>query len=393
MKKFLSMLLILAILIGVWWVYGKVSVDETHMTAVSGEYEEAFQAKGVIIRNEYPIVSELKGSLQNSITPGTRVTRYSNVGYVYSGNADEKVIAELSQVNERIEELEKIQDATLLNMTDINEINARITTLSGQIASKGRAGLGTEIQALINEINMLVGRKRYLEGESRGGNSDLTELNNRKATLESKLSGKRMGLTAPVSGLYYNFVDGYESVKISDVSSLTADKLNKIEKGEPIEGEIQGAVCKIVDNSGWIVSVVTDKDTVAGLAEGQAITVRFTGSEQQPVDARVHSFVYDGKKVILNIEGTCYVGDIYSQRVCTVDIIKTTYKGLRIPSKAIMDGGEAGMVVDVRKTSGTKQKQVKVLCSLPDGTSIVKAGTDSNELLLYDEVVVRTKRK
>lgn len=393
MKKFLSMLLILAILIGVWWIYGKVSVAETHMTAVSGEYEESFQEKGIIIRNEYPIVSELNGSLQNSVTPGTRVTRYTNVGYVYSGNADEKVIAELSQVNERIEELAKIQDATLLNMTDVNEINSRISSLSNQIAVKGRNGSGTEIQALINEINMLIGRKRYLEGESRGENNDLTELNKKRANLESKLSGKRMGLSAPVSGLYYNFVDGYEGVKIADVQALTADKLSKIAKGESVGAETQGAVCKIVDNSGWIVSVVTDKETVTGLAEGQHITVRFTGSESQPVDAKVHSFVYDGKKVILNIEGTCYVGEIYNQRVCTVDIIKNTYKGLRIPSKAIIDAGEAGMVVEVRKTSGTKQKQVKVLCSLPDGTSIVKAGTDSEELLLYDEVVVKTKRR
>ena len=392
MKKFLSMLIILAILIGVWWVYGKVSVTETHMTAVSGEYEEAFQAKAVIIRNEYPIVSELKGTLQNSVTPGTRVTRYSNVGYVYSGNADEKVIAELSQVNERIAEFEKIQDATLLNLTDINEINAKITGLSNQIATKGRTGSGSEIHGLISEINMLIGRKRYLEGESRGEN-DLTELSKRKATLESKLSGKRMGLSAPVSGLYYNFVDGYEGVKISEVSTLTADKLTKIAKGESVGAETQGAICKVVDNSCWIVSVVTDKDTVTGLAEGQPITVRFTGSESQPVDARVHSFVYDGKKVIMNIEGTCYVDEIYNQRVCTVDIIKNTYKGLRIPSKAIVDGGEAGMVVYVRKTSGEKQKQVKVLCSLPDGTSIVKSGTDSEELLLYDEVIVKTKRK
>lgn len=393
MKKFLSMLLILALLIGVWWVYGKVSVSETHLTAVSGEYEDAFEAKGVIIRNEYPIVSELKGSLQNSVSPGTRITRYSTVGYVYSGNADEKVIAELAEINERIDELNKIQDSTLLNMTDTDEITAKITSISKQLALTGRSGNGSEIQALTSEINMLISRKRFLEGESGGENNDLSALNAKKATLENKLSGKRMALSAPVSGLYYNFVDGYEGLKISDVSTITAEKINKIIKNEPIGGETKNAVCKVTDNSGWIVSVVTDKDTVSGLAEGQSITLRFTGNSEQPVSAKVHSFVYDGKKVILNIEGNCYIGDIYSRRVCTVDVIKNTYKGLRIPTKAIYSDGEAGKVVDVRKTSGTLQKRVNVLCSLPDGTSIVKAGTDSDELLLYDEVIVKTKRE
>ena len=393
MKKFLSMLLVLVIIIGVWWIYGKVSVTETRMTAVSGEYEESFEAKGIVIRNEYPIVSELSGTLQSTVTPGTRVTRYSNVGFMYSEGADSAVISELSEVNERIDELNKIQDSTLLTMTDINEINAKITSYTGLLAEKSKDGAGSEIQAITGEINMLISRKRYLEGESRGENNDLSELIKRKSELESRLSGTRMGLTATVSGLYYDFTDGYEGIKMSDVTTLTADKVNKIAKGESVGSETANAVCKIVDNSGWIVSVVTDKDTVQGLAEGQSITIRFTGTDEAPVTARIHSFVYDGTKVILNIEGTCYISDIYSRRVCTLDVIKNTYRGLRIPSKAIYNAGEAGTVVDVRKAGGMEQKQVVVLHSLPDGTSIVKAGTETDELLLYDEVIVRTKRK
>lgn len=392
MKKFLSMLLILAIIIGVWWIYGKVSVAETFITAVSSEFEEAFEAKGVVVRSEYPVVSELKGTLQNNVIPGTRVTRYTNLGYVYSGNADAKVIAELSAVNERIEELNKIQDSTYLKLTDVSEIDAKITAYTRQIAVKGRNGNSRELQAMMNDVNLLIGRKRYLEGETRGENNDLAELMKKKNDLESRLSGKRMGLTAPVSGLYYDFVDGYEGLKVSEVTSFNADKLNKVIKGEQIGNETKNAVCKVVDSSGWVISIVSDKDTVSGLAEGQNVTLRFTGSSEQPVKARIHSFVYDGKKVIINIEGTRYVEDIYSKRVCTVDVIKNTYRGLKIPAKAIYDAGEAGKVVDVRKPSGIQQKSVIVLHSLPDGTAIVKAGTDPGELLLYDEVVVRTKR-
>ena len=393
MKKFLSMLLVLIIIIGIWWIYGKVSVVETRMTAVSAEYEDSFEAKGVIIRNEYPITSEMEGTLQSNVVPGTRVTRYTNVGYVYSGNADEQVVKELAEVNERIEELEKIQDSTLLNLTDIDDINARITSYCERIAKKAREGNNSEIQAYTNDINMLIGRKRYLEGENQGENNDLTQLTNRKNALESRLSGKRVGLNAPVSGLYYDFVDGYESIKTADVTTFTAEKVNKIIKGESVGSETENAVCKIADNSGWIISVVTDKDTIQGLAEGQRVSLRFTGTDENPVEAKIHSFVYDGKKVILNIEGTCYAGDVYNRRVCTVDLIKNTYRGLKIPSEAIMDGGEAGKVVEVRKSSGIKKKKVTVLYSLPDGNAIVSAGTDPEELLLYDEVIVKSRRE
>jgi len=392
MKKFLSMLLILIILIGVWWVYGKVSVSETYTTAVSVEYEESFEGKGVVIRNEYPVVSELSGTLQNNVVPGTRITKYTRLGYVYSGNADAKVIAELTEVNERIEELNKIQDSTYLKITDVSEIEAKITELTRQLAVKGREGNNRELQAITSEINLLVSRKCYLEGGDPGENNDMSALINRRDELESRLSGKREGLSAPASGLYYDFVDGYEGLKMSDVTTIDANTISKIKNGHSVGKETENAVCKVVDSSGWIVSVVADKDTVEGLIEGQAVKIRFTGSGEQPVDARIHSFVYDGKKIIVNIEGTRYVGDVYSQRVCTVEIIKNTYRGLKIPSKAIYDKGEEGRFVDVRKPSGNVPKKVTVLYTMSDGTAIVKAGTDAEELLLYDEVVVRTKR-
>ena len=393
MKKFLSMLLVLALLLGVWWVYGKVSVTETRVTAMAGEYEESFNAKGVIIRDEYPITSELSGTLQSNVLSGTRVTRYTNVGYVYAGGADDAVIQELANVNERINEINNMQDSTVLTLTDVNEINSKISSYCEQLAKKGYGGNNSELRALQNEINMLISRKRYLDGESLGENNDITSLLNRKSELENRLSGKRVGLGAPVSGLYYDFVDGYEGVKISDVTNLDPDKIKKIQAGQSIGSETEKAVCKIVDNSGWIVSIVATKDNVQGLAENQKIQLRFNGSEAEPVDAVIDSFVYSGNKVIVNIEGTCYVDNIYSERTCTVDVIKNTYRGLKIPTDAIIKKGEAGDVVEIRTSGGTKEKTVQVLYTPPDGTAIVKAGTEQGELLLYDEVIVKKKRR
>ncbi|MDP4118936.1 MAG: hypothetical protein Q8873_07080, partial [Bacillota bacterium] len=85
--------------------------------------------------------------------------------------------------------------------------------------------------------------------------------------------------------------------------------------------------------------------------------------------------------------------NIYSERACTVDVIKNTYRGLKIPSAAIRDGGQAGSVVDVRTAGGIIQKSVKVIYTASDGTAIVKAGTEDGDLLLYDEVVIRSNRK
>lgn len=393
MKKFVSMLLVLAVMFGVWWLYGKVSVVETRITAVAGEYEDSFNTKGIILRNEYPITCELEGTLQSSVPSGSRVSRYTDVAYVYSGSADDSVVQELSRVNARIEEINNIQDTTLLSLTDVDEINSKISSFSEQIAKLSYSGSFTEISGLEDEINILIGRKKYLEGESAGENNDLAALLGKKAELETRLGGKRMVLGAPVSGLYFDFTDGYEGLNVNDASSLTADTVNKICKGADVGAKIDHAVCKVTDNSSWVISSVIGKDEAAGLAEGQSVLLRFNETDEKPVNAVVSSFVYDGKKIIVNFEGSAYIGNVYSERTCTVDVIKKTYRGLKIPAKAVYQKGEAGDVVAVRTSGGEVEKTVQVLYSPPDGTVIVKAGSDSGELLLYDEVIVKTNRK
>ncbi|MDP4119411.1 MAG: HlyD family efflux transporter periplasmic adaptor subunit, partial [Bacillota bacterium] len=353
MKKFLSMVVVLAILMGVWWVYGKVSVVETRFTAVSGEFEDSFNAKGIVIRNEYPMVSAIKGgTLQSNVQNGTRVTKYTNVAYVYAGSANKEVVEELAEVNRHISEINNINDSTLLNLTDVNEINGKITSLSEQIAKTAVSGKNSEIDGLKNEINLLISRKRYVEGENTGESSDLTKLNSHKASLENQLGGSRVSLGAQISGLYYDFVDGYEGLKTAQTGSLTVGIINKVMKGDSIGTETKNAVCKMVDNTGWVISLIVDKGDIKGLSEGSPIKLRFNGSSEDCVNAKVSSYVYDGRKVIMNIAGTAYADNIYSERACTVDVIKNTYRGLKIPSAAIRDGGQAGSVVDVRTAGG-----------------------------------------
>ncbi len=393
MKKFVSMFCVLMVLVGIWAIYGKVSVVETRVTAVAGEYEESFSTKGIIIRNEYPIISEMEGTLQSGIQNGERVTKYTNVGFVYAGDASDTVIQELSQVNDRIEEINNMKDSTVLSLTDVDEISARITAYSDRIADMASSGNSGGINSAINDINMLVSRKRYLEGASQGENADLSQLVSRKETLESQLSGKRMNLSAPVSGLYFDFADGYESLSPDGVQTITEDTIKKVTKGEKLADGEQNAVCKIVDNSNWVVSTVISKEEAEGFAPGLRVTLRFSATSEEPVQATVHSLVASGKKFILNISGNSYVDGIYSERVCSVDIIKNTYKGLKIPADAIKNAGEKGDVVEVRTSGGIIEKTVKVLCLSPDGTAIVKAGNEDGQLLLYDDVIVRSKRQ
>ena len=96
---------------------------------------------------------------------------------------------------------------------------------------------------------------------------------------------------------------------------------------------------------------------------------------------------------MLCLEGSSYIGNIYSERSCTVDVIKNVYRGLKIPTNAITDKGDAGKTVSVRTSGGEVEKSVEVIYEPGDGTAIVKAGTEADTLLLYDEVVVKEKRK
>lgn len=393
MKKFLSMLVALLVLVGIWYIYGKVSVVETRVTAVAGEYEESFSTNAVIIRNEYPVISELSGTLQSSAQKGQRVTKYTNVGFVYAGDVSGTVLSELEEVTKRIEEINNMQDSAAMGLTDIDEINARITAFAEKIAEDVYSGNNALYKENVNEINMLISRKRFLEGESQGENSDITQLMSKKANLENQLSGKRMNLFAPGSGLYFDFVDGYEGLSIDDVQTLTESTVKKILKGEDVGASVKSSVCKIVDNSSWVISAVVSKDEVENLAPGSRVHVRFTGKTEKPVEATVHSIVADGKKFVLNISGTRYADGIYNERVCSVDIIKNEYSGLKIPADAVKNAGEKGDVVEVRTSGGIKEKTVKVLYYADDGTVIVKEGSQNGELLLYDDVVVRSKRQ
>ena len=267
-----------------------------------------------------------------------------------------------------------------------DEIESKVDDIS--YASSDR-NMGV-VSSLKTDINELI--SGYNSGESNGitVSDKLDELMTRKREIEKSYSGEKYEITAPKHGVFSTRMDGFED----DFSPETALNMTvsgyrgakrKIISSDDIKK--LGALCKIVDNSIWYISLETDEATAKSFAVGENVTIRFEGESVDAKGKVEYISIADSGKIMITISSSSYCNYAMENRFAKVTVVKEINTGLKIPLKAIkIRDGKSGVYVKTENT--LKYKEIEIL-SKDETHAIVKFdNTRSNGLLLYDEVVV-----
>lgn len=390
MKKIITVAILAAIMIGCWSLYNNYAGGSKTTVVVSGTYEESVNANGILVRREYPITADAQGTLQSNVANGTKVSRWTNVAYWYTGEVDPLVGQELQEVNERINEINMAESSDSYATQDAVLIDNQITALSEEIVQYTKEGDFVKIEEAKRRINSLLSRKTTVGGNATASTLK-SELENQKKQLEAQLGSQRQTLAAPHGGIYYDSADGLETTLTLDnsttISVSSLEGMLKQDKFTVDTSVTPFPVCKVVDNSEWQVAVLLSKKDAQDFAVDQSVSVRLTGEEHQAVEATVKNIsAEENGKVVVVISSSKYVPDVYIKRNVNVDIIKKEYSGLKVPAQAVVEqNGET--FVYVSDLGNAEKRTVDVLYRSEDIAIIKEDNVRDDAVLLYDDVI------
>lgn len=390
MNKFLKFLLIATVIVFVIINSFKIINPgvETQMVQ-HGEMEKSFSFEGMIIRDETLIKSDKKGVLEAIASENEMVKKGKHIASVYESDVDEETKKKLSDINERIREIENMLASSSETYSDDYRIESAITSKLSELSSAQENNNVSKIVSIKNDLEILNDKKNAVSADDGYEEQMLAELKAEKAEYEQKLSSDKQDLYSPIPGIFSTKIDGYEEVISLDAAdNLTPDDFEAIkktqnEKKRKSNGKI---VCKIIDSFEWAVAVIATENELSALKTGDAISLRIPDStEEATATISYISAPKNGKYVVV---ATSDVSCEWSskERFIKIDFIKNKYSGLKVPSQAIrVHNNTTG--VYVLSDGIVKFKEINIYYK--DGkNAIVEENSASGGLLLYDEIIV-----
>ncbi len=396
MKKAILITLVLALT--VFLVYNFVNFsysDNSYTVAELETMEKKYDFEGIISRDEYPLTIENTNGIifEPAVSENEMVKKGKLVATCYDASIDDATRRELSDINSRISEIKAMPVSSDDKLsTDIDEINHEMDDRITSMVSAATSRSMSEVTSLKKDIDELLTRKKDAgQGNDASKTIDetLSELESEKSKLEHSFGGKKTDLNAPSHGIFSTGVDGYEkiltsekalSMDVSDYESIVSKSISSKDLKK------ENVVCKIMDNSQWWISVLSDSETAKNFAVGDSIQIRFTGSPDEAT-AKIEYISSPVKnKCIITAVSNDYSDYSMKYRIVKATFVKASYTGLKIPVSAIrVKDGKTG--VYVKGENAIKYKEIKVIYKDDKNAIAELDNTKSNALLLYDEII------
>ena len=372
----------------IWNIYFYFSNRDTTEMVTLGTISDMISCEGQIIKDETLIKASADGMLQPYLTDCEKAGKDMAVAAILSGETDENSKKELTVLQSRIASLEEAMENRGFD-DDVIALDTSVSEKINQIIAYSAGGSFTKVSEYKNDIVKLLDKRSSAGGS---GNSVLKELNEEKKLLEAKLGNLINEVIAPESGIFSARLDGLEEKYTPEnIGSLTLAALDEIKKTKPYKlSKVSKGdnVCKVINNFSWYLAVALDKKEAAELKKGDVMKISFRDAEGEIASAGIYEILEEesGKNIVIfNLNRD--IGGVLSRRSVSIDIIKSTYSGFKLPIGALVyENGQTGVYV----IHGSEKRftPIEVLYH-NDNYLIAKENNNrENALLLYDSVAV-----
>ncbi len=361
---------------------------------------DAVEASAYIFRDEQVVMQSGGGTRSYSVENGEKVHTGEELCVTYRDSADAGVQETINEIDKRIDLLNRSSVGSGSFSTDISRINENIndymlsiqrSVAEGDLAAAGRAG--DELLVQMNRRQAAVADSGDLFGPV------ISELQQRKASLEASLHGAKVTTTASAPGYFYTAADGYEGTfTAAALDSLTAESFGALIESEPGSGILQNAVGKIASDSKWYIAFTAPRRESAYFEEGSKYSVIFSYSDGAEIPMTYEGISGDssGDEVVLVFGTNTLRSGFAFTRKQEVKVIKSTLEGLKIRTSALVNvNGETG--VYSLSSGRVVFKTAEVLCE-NGGFYLVKLPNEENrsersatKLSLHDTVLIGGK--
>lgn len=359
-------------------------------TAVSMTVADDVSATGYFVRDEQIVPSGSSDTVEYTVNDGEKVFRGAELATEYTDKDALEINRKISSLKSNIKLLSSVKenDGDFSDVAKLDQlIFIRMNELSAMVDSNnisGLSGLASDLRALT--------LKRSSNGKTSADVAEeIKKLQNEVWSLQNNIKGKTHKITSPASGYFSETVDGYEDIfRSSEISDYTVDKLKKLSEQTPKQygKETMG---KIINGFSWYFVAAVPINELADLKKNESVKLHFSqvSSEVPATVSEIKRDAQSGQALVI-LQSMMMDEKIVSMRKQSVDIVRRTYTGLKVPKEAIrMNSGQMG--VYVLNGAVSKFKTIKPIYEGDNFYIIEQSIGNKDSVVAMDDIIIKAK--
>lgn len=355
--------------------------------AYTDTMETSVDTAGWVVRSEVAVTGG-EGMVQLKREEGEKVGKGQELAVVYQ---DESYVEKQEELLKTQSELSALQYATYDQSPSGVILDDQMLTAMTDLRTASSSGNYTSLSEQTETYRKLVLRREFLVSSE--ATAEMTQAaNDLQAKYDQLQAGQAQAttVTAPSSGLFSSYVDGYESLLTpDDLEGLSPKDLAAFSQLTPQTDT--NCLGKLVTNAAWYYAITVPGEVIGRFSVGGNVDVFFDSLSQTfPMEVDSVGEVQQGQAVVI-LRSTQNDTQAEDLRQESGRVIFYSSEGIRVPKEAlrISENGEQGVYVVVSQKA--RFRPVKILAE-DDTSYLVKAAPlneeDSRILKEGDEIVL-----
>ncbi|MDL2288071.1 hypothetical protein LJC32_01660 [Oscillospiraceae bacterium OttesenSCG-928-F05] len=355
--------------------------------------EETATVHGYVVRKE-SLVENTGDGMEILVAEGEKVAAGEALSRRFAGENVLPATKALASVEDRLAQLESAR-AKSSGTVDAVRTEKAISEAVFSLASYMARGEFSTIDTVTANLKTHIFTRDFIFSSgsaTAAADEEIARLKAEQTSLSASVESATVSVYAPWSGFFTRVVDGYESVLTEErAKTLTAGEINNLEE-ERVSFAPELYTGKLIRSFRWTYVGVLPAEAAEGIAKGDILTLRFPSERIGEVNARVERVTPDeGGETVIVLSSSEKMREMTSVRQQNVDIILSSYTGIRVPAEAIRVTEEGTMGVFCSVVMQARFFEVERLFEQSGYYIVAYDPADKNGLRPGDEIIVRSK--
>jgi len=402
--RILKILLVICVAASIFGVIYNSSKDNYKTeTAYYAQADDSVSFKAVYVRNEKILDYSGAGVVSYAVSDGGKLGKGSVIAEIYADESQIDVKQQLTQLNNQLEIIQKIQNPGTLELAQPANLSDLINEKYRAVINAREKGNVKNISDYNDELVVLLSTYQIITNEATNFSKRLNDINTQISGLKSTEMIPLDTIVSDRSAYFVSFADGYEdTLSMDKLSSITPELINEVKDGNvSSDGQVIG---KLIETYEWYaVGVIDNSDIQFSVEDDVKIKFRSTSEIINGTITDIRDTQTAGKSVVV-VKCSDITQELVQHRTEQVEMIRGEYEGIKVPRKAIRFKDIEETFVD--EETGISHKQVvnckgvyvklgeqinfKKLDVVYEGDNYVLSAMNagSDYVSLYDDIVV-----
>lgn len=378
-------------------IYLKASAPYETMEAKGVVVRDSYSTTALVLRDEKVIPMVNRGTVSYLFNDVAKVTEGMAVAEIYESYEQVALKHRIALLDEEIKMISEADDPGVTEVANLDSINRLVLAQIKKLGETTVKGVVGSVNGIKNELTKQLSKKQIITGLEENFIVRQTALETEKAELEGQFRlAKPQVITAPESGYFIGYSDGYESSLTTEYAqSMTLDVFDMFMEGQNQDvADPAQTVGKVISNYNWYIAYPVSNDSLSEFRKGASYNLNFLSIGVNDVQAKVYDIITekDEDRSLIIFKSNLMSSELASVRFPEIEIVFRSYDGLQVPASALHYSNEKGYTgVYVQEANVIRFKKVEPVFQNERFVVSEINQSDSSRLQLFDKVITSGK--